>query len=147
MPQRQGKTNSKDIERVLESIGFVADQGSVEAESYELLNYSLKNHFRLLADIRTSEVASLEKKRRKQASDKELDELPNLAPKYRVMGTLWYGNHYTEGFVIEVFGTDIKPHMIQRAHSLLLELGGEIPVGIRKLKKHAEYTDKQHKSK
>jgi len=112
-----------ELATFIEPLEFTLDEKKVDARTYELEAYTLKRHFRLLAKIRTEEAVLVQAEQARQTPT-----IPDFGPKYRIMGTLWFGKYLREGFVIEAFGRDIQPHMIGKAHQLADMFNSDVQV-------------------
>jgi len=123
-----------ELATFIEPLGFMLDEKRVDALTYELADRALKRHFRLLAKIRVEEAVVVQAEQTLSAPI-----TPDFGPQYRIMGTLWFGRYFSDGFVIEVFGRDIQDHMTSGAHQLSAMLNGDAQVMCRTLrKKHFE---------
>ena len=115
-----GKINKEELAGLITSLDFTVDQADVYADSYELMERSLGNHFRLLSPARNTEIVQHAAKH-------------NTFPTHRVMAILWFDRYYHVGIVIEILGKDIENHMIKKAHKLVSHFGHEVPVATRTL--------------
>ena len=117
-----GKINKEQLAGLVTALGFTIDEEAVYADSYELINLRLGNHFRLLAPIRNTESV---KYTTKHGSSSQ--------PTHRVMAILWFDRYYHVGLVIEILGKDIENHMTKKAHKLVNHFDHEVPVVVRTL--------------
>ena len=117
-----GKINKEQLAGLLTNLGFTVDQEAAYADSYELIDRSLGNHFRLLSPIRDTE--SVKHATRHGSSSQ---------PTHRVMAILWFDRYYHVGLVIEILGKDIREHMTKKAHKLVNHFDHEVPVVVRTL--------------
>lgn len=116
-----GKINKEELAGLIISLDFTVDQAVVYADSYELINHSLGNHFRLLSPASNTEIVQYAAKH-------------NTFPTHRINAILWFDKYYHVGIVIEILGKDIEDRMIEKAHKFVNHFGHEVPVVIRTLK-------------
>ena len=117
-----GKINKDELAELIASLGFTTDQQAVYADSYELIDRSLGNHFRLLSPIRNTESVTYTAKHGTSSQ-----------ATHRVMAILWFDRYYHVGIVIEILGKDIHDHMTKKAHALVNHFAHEVPVATRTL--------------
>lgn len=116
-----GIIKKDELAAILKSLKFAVDQKEVHADSYELLEKTLGNHFRLLSPARDTEIVRHTAKH-------------DAFPTHRIMAIVWFDKYYRAGIVIEVFGKDIEKLMTKKAHKLMSHFEHEAPIAIRTLK-------------